>query len=98
MEQPFTCELLVVVVYQLLASKTRVAPLKRETIPRMELLGALTLTKLMKSIQSSLDGVLKIDDVVCWVDSQIVLWWIKGKGKQRKQFVRNRLVQIRDHF
>ena len=80
---------------QLLASKTRVAPLKGETIPRLELLGALTLAKLINSVCNSLDGVLKIDEIICWVDSQIVLWWIRGKGKQYKQFVHNRVTQIR---
>ena len=80
---------------QLLASKTRVALLKKETIPQIELLGALILAKLMKSVQSSLDGILKINDVVCWVDYQIVSWWIKGKGNHCKQFVQNCLVQIR---
>lgn len=83
---------------ELLASKTRVAPLKKETIPRLELLAALTLAKLMKSVSDSLDGVLEIDEIICWVDSQIVLWWIKGKGKQYKQFVHNRVTQIRGLF
>jgi hypothetical protein len=53
------------VTAQLLASKTGVAPLK-QTIPRLELLAALTLAKLMKSVSDSLDGVLKIDEIICW--------------------------------
>ena len=65
---------------RLLASKTKVAPLKKETIPRLELLAALTLANLMKSVSDSLDGVLEIDEIIRWVDFQIVLWWIKGKG------------------
>ena len=83
---------------QLIASKTRVAPLKKETIPRLELLAALTLARLIKSVHDSLDGVQKIDEIVYWVDSQIVLWWIKGKGRRYKQFVQNLVTQIRELF
>jgi hypothetical protein len=52
----------------------------------------------MKSVSDALDGVLKIDEIICWIDSQIVLWWINGKGKQYKQFVQNRVTQIRELF
>ena len=52
----------------------------------------------MKSVPDSLDSVLEIDEIICWVDSQIILWWIKGKGKQYKQFVHNRVTQIRELF
>lgn len=83
------------VVTQLMASKTRVAPLKKETTPRLELLAALTLAKLIRSVSDSLDGVVEIDEITCWSDSQVVLWWIRGKGKQYKQFVQNRVSQIR---
>ena len=31
----------------------------------------------------------------CWQDSQITLWWIYGITKEFKQFVQNRLVEIR---
>jgi hypothetical protein len=86
------------VTAQLLASKTRVAPLKKETIPRLELLAALTLAKLMKPVSDALDGVLNIAEIICWVYLQIVLWWINGKGKQYKQFVQNRVSQIRELF
>ena len=68
---------------------------KKETIPRLELLAALTLPRLMKSVHDSLDGVQKIDEIVCWVDSQIVLWRIKGKGRWYKQFVQNRVTYWR---
>ena len=36
------------------ASKTRVAPTKRHTIPQLELLGALLLVKLMSSVMRAL--------------------------------------------
>lgn len=39
---------------RLVSSKTRVAPLKRQSIPRLELLGATILTRLINTVQDSL--------------------------------------------
>ena len=47
----------------LLCSKSRVAPLKQETIPRLELLGALLLSRLMFSVSSSLKEEILIDSI-----------------------------------
>lgn len=80
----------------LIASKTRIAPLKTETIPRLELLAALLLAKLITSVSNALRNSIKIDKLVCWSDSQIVLWWIYREPKDFKVFVSNRLLQIRD--
>ena len=80
----------------LIASKTRVAPLKGDTIPRLELMGALTLAKLITSVAQALAPSISIDVMYCWIDSQIVLWWIYGVMKQFKQFVQNPVTQIRN--
>ena len=72
---------------QLLASKIRVTPLKGETIPRLELMAALTLANLMTAVYKALACSVKIDAVFNWIDFQIVWWWINGESKQFKQFV-----------
>ena len=79
----------------LLTSKTRVAPLKGDTIPRLELMAALTLANLMTAVYEALVCTVKIDAVYNWIDSQIVWWWIQGESKQFKQFVQNRVKKIR---
>ena len=79
----------------LIASKTRLAPLKSDTIPRLELMAALLLARLMTSVREALQSTIKIDKVVCWLDSQIVLWWIFGVEKEFRTFTQNRVLEIR---
>ncbi|XP_065195785.1 uncharacterized protein LOC135827185 [Sycon ciliatum] len=79
---------------QLVAAKTRVAPLKQQTIPRLELLSALVLARLMASVSSTL-AELKIDQILCWSDSQVALAWIAGVEQTWKQFVESRVTEIR---
>ena len=52
-----------------LAAKTRVAPLGNVTIPRLELLSALLLSKLIVAVQDALVAELPLDDPVCYCDS-----------------------------
>lgn len=62
------------------AAKTRVAPLQETTIPRLELLAAVILSRLIATICSALEGEVVVDEVVCWSDSQVVLYWISNPG------------------
>lgn len=76
----------------LIASKTRVAPIKRLTIPRLELSGALTLAQLLSHCKDVLD--LSLSSVHAWTDSTIVLAWIQGNPRRFKVYVGNRVAQI----
>lgn len=58
---------------RLVASKTRVVPLKRQTIPRLELLGALILARLMNNLDLTRGNV----KTFCWTDSTTALSWIE---------------------
>lgn len=79
---------------QLLCSKTRVAPLKLQTIPRLELCAALTLARLMKKVVNSLNT--SIDKIVYWSDSTIVLNWLQTEPRQLQMFVANRVSEIQE--
>ena len=53
------------------ASKTRVAPLSNQTIPRLELLSAVVLARLMHSVKEALTSEIEISKLVCWTDSKV---------------------------
>ena len=76
---------------RLVASKTRVSPVKKQSIPRLELLGALILARLANTILKSCSRKL---EVVYWVDSMSVLFWIKNE-KPWRQYVASRVSEIR---
>ena len=76
----------------LVISKTRVAPIKRVTIPRLELNGTLILAQLLFHCKQVLDIPLSL--VYAWTDSTIVLAWLKGNPHRFKVYVGNRVAQI----
>ena len=80
---------------ELATSRTRVAPINGDTIPQLELLGALVLARLINSVLTAFEGTPWVDSVFCWSDSQIALWWIWGVNREFKQFAQNRVVEIR---
>ncbi|XP_066589558.1 uncharacterized protein [Prorops nasuta] len=58
----------------LVMSKTKVAPIKTTSIPRLELVAAALLVKLMVHVKGSLVG--NCDAIRCYSDSQVALAWI----------------------
>ena len=79
----------------LVASKSRVAPIKKQTTPRLELLGATILARLIKSIVRILTS-LRLDlEVILWTDSFTVLCWIRN-NRVWKPYVQNRIKEIRE--
>lgn len=81
-----------VVECALIGAKTRVAPLKPMTIPRLELEGAVLGVRLANSIAQG--HSLKITSRHFWSDSKTVLCWLRSDHRRFKQFVAFRIGEI----
>eukprot|EP00057_Strongylocentrotus_purpuratus_P005721 XP_003731624.1 PREDICTED: uncharacterized protein LOC100894126 [Strongylocentrotus purpuratus] len=76
----------------LVFAKSRLAPVKKTTIPRLELMAATVAVKSDVLVRRELDLPLK--DSVFWTDSMIVLAYIKNEDKRFHTFIANRLSMI----
>ena len=78
---------------RMICSKSRVAPLKTLTIPRLELMSAKLLAQLMHTVRKALGQEIQISQVKYWLDSKTALCWIQNRGEW-KQFVHHRVNEI----
>ena len=76
----------------LVMSKTKVAPIKKQTIPRLELCGAVILAKILNHLWSIF--IIPLQDTYAWTDSTVVLNWLIGNPRRFKTFVSNRVANI----
>ena len=79
----------------IVAAKTRVAPSTATSIPRLELMGAVTGVRLSTKITKVLK--LQTSQSIFWSDSLNVLWWIRGHSRGFKPFVANRVGEIQTY-
>lgn len=80
----------------IVCSKTRVAPIKMQLIPRLELNGALLLAKLMDKTSRNLH--VQKGSVRLWTDSSIVLTWLKSHASSWMPYVAARVRDIHELF
>lgn len=78
----------------LLTAKSKVAPVKRQTIPRLELSAAVLLARLLVRIRNIL-GYQHVSAHL-WTDLSVTLAWIRGHPSKWKEFVSNRVAVIQE--
>ena len=75
-----------------LLAKSRLAPLKTVTIPRLELAAATIAVRVNKMLVAELD--LPVDEVKYWTDSLTVLRYLTQESKRFHTYVANRVAYI----
>ena len=77
-----------------LIGKSRLAPLKQTTIPRLELAAATVSIRLNKMLKKELE--MLIDTITFWTDSMTVIRYIENGSKRFHFYVANRVSVIRE--
>lgn len=76
----------------IVTAKSRVAPLKCLTLPRLELCAALLLSRLLFNIVTT--SGIRFSHIYAWSDSKVALSWIRSPPYRWKTFVSNRVAEI----
>ncbi|XP_036347582.1 uncharacterized protein LOC118756960, partial [Rhagoletis pomonella] len=76
----------------MVCAKSRCAPLKGMTIPRLELQAAVLGCRLKESLERCHD--FRVSSTTFWSDSKTVILWIRSTHRDYKQFVAYRVAEI----
>ena len=79
----------------LVMAKSKLAPIKTTTIPRLELTAAVISVKLDLLLREHIE--IPLVESIYWTDSTIVLHYIRNSERRYQTFVANRVAEIRNH-
>jgi hypothetical protein len=74
--------------------KARTAPLRKISIPRLELQAAVLAVRISEMIQREVQ--INFSKIIYWTDSEVVLKYIMNENKRFTVFVGNRVAEIRE--
>ena len=84
---------------RLLCAKTRLAPKKTQTVPRLELCAMLLGAKLLAAVRAAIDPIIWSEDrveIYAYTDSTTALTWVKAGPGRWATFVANRVRQVHE--
>ncbi|XP_075162955.1 uncharacterized protein LOC142235579 [Haematobia irritans] len=84
-----------IILVNLIYAKSRVAPLKQQTLPRLELCAAQLGANLAVKVKRDVD--MMTVPTYYWTDSTLVLNWINSRSSSFHTFVANRIASIQDN-
>ncbi|XP_053691432.1 uncharacterized protein LOC128739955 [Sabethes cyaneus] len=76
----------------LVMGRSKVAPLKQISIPRLELMAAVLAARMSRTVCEN--HSFAIEKIVYWIDASVVLSWIRSDQRRYKQFVGFRIGEI----
>ena len=85
------------IVTNLLTAKSKIVPNRTLTVPKLELVSCLLLSRLIVSVRKALSVQVKISNFDSWSDSKVALNWVKSMTKKWKFWVENSVSEVREN-
>ena len=85
------------IVTNLLTTKSEMVSNRKLTVPKLELMCCLLLSRLIVSVRKALSVQVKISNAVSRSDSKAALYWVTSVTKKWKIQVRNCVFKIREN-
>ena len=79
----------------LVTSKSWVAPLRKQSIPKLELLSCKLLVRLINTLKKEFKNFYDILNFYLWTDSSVPYSWIANTSNVFPEFIQNRVKEMR---